>query len=120
ACSGVYALPYTTLFRSQGLVVLRDQAGRPAGGFAVHRLTARAPGAARVTLEPLTPGLWRLALAMPAGSGGSDVELDVSFDGERIGSRTLPVAVVPQVAGSRVPPSGGSAVDPGPRGAGPL
>lgn len=104
----------------QGLVVLRDQAGRPAGGFAVHRLTARAPGAARVTLEPLTPGLWRLALAMPAGSGGSDVELDVAFDGERIGSRTLPVAVDPQVAGSGFRASGGCAVDPGLLGAGQL
>lgn len=94
----------------RALVVLRDDAGRPAGGFAAHRLTAHAPGAAHVALEPVTPGLWRLDLAMPAGSGGSSVELTVAFDGEPIGSRALPVAVDPQVADSGFRASGGCAV----------
>lgn len=99
-------------FPLQGLVILRDAQGRPAGGFSRHRLTASASGAERVELHEETAGLWRLVVAYPQASGGTTAELTIAFDGTPLATKRIPIAVDPHVAASGFRASGGCAWTP--------
>jgi subtilisin family serine protease len=101
---------------------LRDDASRPADGFAAHRLSLELDNAQ--VLEPLqrlAPGLYRFALAAPSASGGKTLSVRLLFDGVPISERTLPIAVdrgalvglaMPRggCGFARRPPSGSAAV----------
>lgn len=91
--AAAYAHPDPT-WPLQGLAELRNDAGQLADGFDARRLSLAVERA--LVLEPLqrvAPGMYRFTLAAPAGSGGSNLEVRLRFDGMTITSRTLPIAV---------------------------
>jgi hypothetical protein len=109
-------------FSLEGILELRDDAGRIAHGFDEHRLELDVSGGSLV--EPLArqvAGLYRFRVAAPSGSGGRELTLRASFDGRTLAAQTVPIAVDPAlvsgmpsarggcaVAGARVPPASGS------------
>jgi MYXO-CTERM domain-containing protein len=95
----------------QGLVELRDDAGDIVDGFDPRRLTLEPRGA--TFAEPLTrlaPGLWRFAVAAPAGSGGRTLTLTLRYDGRSVTARSLPIAVDRALSSGAVSARGGCAL----------
>lgn len=93
-----------------GLVVLRGPDDEPARGFPAGRLVLEAPGAASVSFVSVSEGLWRLAVAMPEGSGGERLDLRLRYDGRLLAERSVPVGVDPHAAQSGFRASGGCSV----------
>jgi MYXO-CTERM domain-containing protein len=95
----------------EGLVAVRDDAGRIADGFAESRLTLQIGGDSGAHLvetpQRLAPGLYRFRVAAPAGSGGRVLSLAVRFDARVIASTVLPVAVDPALASEAPAARGG-------------
>ncbi len=101
-----------------GFVELRG-AGGIADGFDPSRLTLTAGSASVVeALSRVAPGLWRFAVAAPAGSGGQQLPLQVSFDGKPLMHRNIAIAVNRWVAEEGVTTRGGCAVADGSASAG--
>ena len=78
----------------EALLELRDDADHLADGFDPRRLTVGVTGGAFVE-NPLriAAGLWRFKIVAPPGSGGTELALEVRFDGHVIAHQTLPIAV---------------------------
>ncbi|HWZ92248.1 MAG TPA: S8 family serine peptidase [Polyangiaceae bacterium] len=91
-----------------GYVELRDDVGNIADGFDDQRLHLVAAPA--VISEPLTrvaAGFYGFGLSAPAGSGGSTLHLQISFDDVPIATRDVPIAVDRWVANDGVSARGG-------------
>jgi subtilisin family serine protease len=100
-----------------GYVELRDDDGNVADGFDQNRLGLSAdPATLSEGLTRVAPGFYRFTLTAPAGSGGELLRLLVSFDGQPIAQRDVPIAVDRWVADDGVSARGGCAVG-GSRGA---
>ena len=92
-------------------VDLRDSAGNVADGFDPSRLRLSAENAS--ISEPLTriaSGFYRFALSAPAGSGGQELHLAITFDDHVIMEKDVPIAVDRWVAEDGVSARGGCAV----------
>jgi subtilisin family serine protease len=76
-----------------GLAVVRDEAGRVADGFAEPSLVLVADGGTASGLERVAPGLYRFAVATPAGSGGRELTVALRFEGRTLTSERVPIAV---------------------------
>jgi hypothetical protein len=114
--SASYAHPDPT-WPLTGLLELRDDAGNVVDGFDASRLALAAAGA--TVLEPLTqlaPGLWQFAVAAASGSGGRTLTLAVTFDGQVVAAKELPIAVDRANAGVLPSARGGCALVPAERG----
>jgi MYXO-CTERM domain-containing protein len=98
----------------EGLLELRDDEGRVADGFDLERLTIE-PDLAAFELAPtrLAPGLVRFLLRLPAGAGGKTLRLRVTFDGETLLARDVPVAVDHALSEEAPVARGGCNVAPG-------
>jgi subtilisin family serine protease len=78
----------------EGLIELRDDEGRIADGFEPARLSIAADFAVvHGGLRRVAPGLMSFSLRVPARSGGKTLRLRVTFDGEPLLARDVPVAV---------------------------
>ncbi len=78
----------------QGLLELRDEQDRIADGFDQRRLALSVAGGA--LSEPplrLGPGLYRFSVTAPEGSGGQELQLHLTFDGQVLAARTVPIGV---------------------------
>jgi subtilisin family serine protease len=76
----------------QGLLELRDDDDRVADGFDERRLELRVSGG--LSLEPptrLAAGLYGFRVAAAEGSGGERLRLSLSFDGQLLTSREVPI-----------------------------
>lgn len=93
---------------------LRDADGAIADGFDPARLgvSVRGGSLAQAPMR-LAPGLYRFSVVAPGGSGGTTLTIDVAFDGQRVLSREVPVAVDPGAATGAVSARGGCAVPAG-------
>jgi hypothetical protein len=112
--SASYAHPEPE-WRLQGVLELRDEAGRIADGFDSRRLALAVMGGNLV--QPLTrvaPGLHRFAVSAPRGSGGRELTVQARFDDLLLVSQSLPIAVDPGAKTGVVSPRGGCAVNPAP------
>lgn len=92
-----------------GYVELRDDLGEIADGFDASRLTLAASPA--VVHEPLTrvaPGFFRFNVSAQAGTGGQTLALAVSFDGQPLLTRRIPISVDRWVAQNGVSVRGGA------------
>ena len=88
-------------------------------GFEPARLRlGLAPAELAQPLQRIAPGLHSFALVAPPGSGGTDVELEVLFDGAVIVSKRLSIAVDRHVATDGVAARGGCTFARGSVGAG--
>ena len=77
-----------------GFVELRDDDGKIADGFDSNRLSLSAqPAQISEGLTRVAPGLYRFTLAAPAGTGGQNLRIELSFDGHVVVSKSLPIAV---------------------------
>lgn len=92
----------------EGTVELRHQNLEVALGVPASDLTLKVNGG--IVTRPLTlvrGGLYRFAIAAPAGSGGGVVDVDVLYRGQSLGSRQLAVGVDNWAALGGVEPVGG-------------
>lgn len=90
-----------------GVVELRGSDGKIADGFDPRRLGLATDASVTVPLARAAPGLWRFAVAAPAGSGGTTLDLTVTWDGKSLIERSVPVAVDPWIAANGVDARGG-------------
>ena len=74
-------------------VVLRDEGGQPAGGFAPERLAVTVDGPASSGPIELSPGILHFWLEAQAGVGRQEAIVRVSFDGVQLVERTMPIEV---------------------------
>jgi subtilisin family serine protease len=76
----------------QGLLELRDSSDLVADGFDERRLALAVEGG-RLLQQParLGPGLYGFQAAAPEGSGGGRLRLSLSFDGQLLARRELPI-----------------------------
>ncbi|HEY3493983.1 MAG TPA: S8 family serine peptidase, partial [Polyangiaceae bacterium] len=94
-----------------GLVQVRDDAGRIADGFDAARLSIQVQGGALVHApERSAPGLYRFQVTADYGSGGRDLSIGVRFDGEVLVEKSLPIAVDPALAQALPSARGGCSV----------
>ncbi|MEP7049968.1 MAG: S8 family serine peptidase [Pseudomonadota bacterium] len=94
-----------------GLLDVRDTAGKVADGFDQSRLSLSVQNATvSEALTRVAPGLFRFAVAAAAGSGGQSLHLAVSFDSRPILEKDVPIAVDRWVAEGGVSARGGCAV----------
>jgi len=101
----------------EGLIELRDDDGQIADGFDPGRLALDADFAvAREGLRRVAPGLMAFSLRVPAGSGGKTLRLRVTFDGEALLARDVPVAVDHALSEELPTARGGCSVAPPARG----
>lgn len=78
----------------EALLELRDDAEHLADGFDPRRLTVGVTGGTFVeNPRRIAPGLWRFKVVAPPESGGTQLSLDVRFDGRTLAHQTLPIAV---------------------------
>ena len=104
----------------RGLIELRDDEGRIADGFDPERLSFDADFAVMAEdLRRVAPGLMAFSLQVPAGSGGKTLRLRVTFDGETLLARDVPVAVDHTLSQQTPTARGGCALATAPRGAAP-
>lgn len=91
---------------------LRSADGLPADGFDARRLTVDAPGAqVLASLSRIAPGLYRVKLAAPEGTGGQTLRITALFDGKPfLPTRTLTIAPDPWLASDPIEVKGGCAV----------
>jgi subtilisin family serine protease len=90
---------------------LRDASGNIADGFDPSRL--RLSVTLATVTEPLTrvaSGMYSFAFAAPANTGGQSLHLEISFDGQVIADRDVPIAVDRWVAEGGVSARGGCAL----------
>lgn len=93
---------------------LRDDEGRIADGFDTRRLNlASSGGAIRDGLTRVAPGLYRFTLSAPRNAGGAMLRVELTFDGEPLAARELPIAVDPGAALGPATPVGGCGTVPG-------
>ncbi len=91
-----------------GVLELRAADGSIADGFDAARLKLMvAPAHITTPLTRVAPGLWRFAAAAPAGSGGGELRLDVTWDDQVLIERKLPIAVDRWIASDGVDARGG-------------
>jgi hypothetical protein len=109
ALSSSYARPDGSL-PVEGLLELRDAEGNVVDGFDPSRLGLKhEPAELTEPLRRIAPGLFSFALVAPAGTGGSEIELELLFDGAPVVSRRIPVAVDRHVAEQGLAARGGCA-----------
>jgi subtilisin family serine protease len=95
----------------EGFLQVRDDRGHIADGFEERRLLLEVfEGSVAEPLTRVGRGLYRFQVAAPAGSGGRDLSLSVSFDGRTLAGRTLPIAVDPTLAEELPSARGGCSV----------
>jgi len=75
------------------LVLLRDVAGEPAGGFSAERVSVTVDGPASADSLAVSPGLLAFRVSAQAGSGEREVTLRAFFDGYPLAETTLPIVV---------------------------
>lgn len=92
----------------QGLLELRDEADQIADGFDERALRLTVTGG-KVSKPPtrLAAGLYGFELTAPGGSGGRDLQLELSFDGRLLASRVVPIGVDRWAAEGEPIPRGG-------------
>jgi hypothetical protein len=107
ALSSSYARPDGS-FPVEGLLELRDAEDDVVDGFEPSRLGLKhEPAELAEPLRRIAPGLYSFALAAPEGTGGSEIELAVLFDGAVVASRRIPIAVDRHVAAEGLAARGG-------------
>ncbi|MEM1028909.1 MAG: S8 family serine peptidase [Myxococcota bacterium] len=92
----------------EGTVALRHANLEVAMGIPAEDLTVRVDGG--FVTRPVTRvrgGLYRFAISAPVGSGGGVVDVDVSYRGQSLGRRRLPIGVDTWAALGGVQPVGG-------------
>jgi subtilisin family serine protease len=105
--SGSYAHPDPN-WRLTGYIDLRDDADEIVDGFDPRRLTLTAqPAVIHEQLTRVAPGFHRFVLSAPAETGGRDLRIAVSFDGDVIATKELRIAVDRSVASDGVSARGG-------------
>ena len=98
------------------MLELRDEGGVIADGFTSEELAVELePRGAQHTLVRVAPGMWRMELMAPAGSGGGTLRVRVRFEGAPLLERAVPIAVDRAVAEGRVATRGGCATVPAAR-----
>jgi len=96
-----------------GLLELRDPKDRIADGFDERRLALSARGG--TLSKPATrvaPGLYGFEVTAPAGSGGEELELSLSFDGRVLATRQVRIGTDRWLAEGSPVPHGGCGVAP--------
>ena len=94
---------------------LRDDDGQIADGFEPSRLQMSAePAQIREALTRVAPGFYRFAVAAPKDSGGQTLHIAVSFDGQQIAAKDLPIEPDPWIDTDGLAPRGGCAIGLGP------
>jgi hypothetical protein len=95
-----------------GLLELRDADDLVADGFDERRLLLEVKGGV-LSQAPsrLAPGLYGFQVTAPEGSGGEDLDLELSFDGQTLARRRVPVGVDRWVAEGEPIAQGGCAID---------
>ena len=91
ALAAPYARPDPS-YPLQGLLELRDSADLVADGFDERRLSLAVEGGS-LSQPPtrLGPGLYAFHATAPEGSGGRQLRLSLSFDGQLLARRQLPI-----------------------------
>jgi subtilisin family serine protease len=104
-----------------GLLELRDADDLVADGFDERRLLLEAKGGT-LSQSPsrLAPGLYGFQVTAPEGSGGEALDLELSFDGQTLARRRVPIGVDRWVAEGEPIAQGGCAVSEHGSNAGPL
>lgn len=90
--SSAYARPDAS-FPVWGTIELRRPDGAVATGLDGTKLRVRVTGGGSI-IKPLTKvrgGLFRFAVAGSRGAGGSDMHVEVLYDGVSLGEKTLPI-----------------------------
>jgi hypothetical protein len=98
----------------QGLLELRDAEDQIADGFDERRLELAVRGG-KLSKAPtrLAPGLYGFEVTAPQDSGGERMDLRLSFDGEVLAARQVPIGVDRWLAEGSPTPRGGCQVGPG-------
>lgn len=102
-----------------GLLELRDPKDQIADGFDERRLELAVRGGS--LSKPATrigPGLYGFEVTAPEGSGGDKLRLTLSFDGQVLATRQVPIGTDRWLAEGTPVPHGGCQVAPPTRGAG--
>jgi subtilisin family serine protease len=110
ALSSPYARPDPS-WPVRGVIELRHSNGTVATEVPASRIELLLGGG--VLIEPVAKvraGLYRFAIAAPAGSGGTTMTVDVRYEGQSLGTRSLPVGVDAWAASGGVQPVGGCSV----------
>ncbi len=95
----------------QGLLELRDDRDALADGFDERRLALAVRGGALAQPpQRLAPGLYGFRVSAPAGSGGERLTLQLTFDGEPLAQRELPIGTDRWLAEGTALPHGGCSV----------
>jgi hypothetical protein len=93
-----------------GLLELHDSLGNIADAFEPNRLQLSVtPRPSEQSLVRVGPGLWKLEVSAPPGSGGATLQIEVRFDGRLVAARKLPIAVDREIATDGVAARGGCA-----------
>jgi subtilisin family serine protease len=75
-----------------GLLELRDEQDQVADGFDARGLALSVAGGSLLSpISRLGPGLYSFELGAPVGSGGQSLALRLSFDGQLLAERTVPI-----------------------------
>lgn len=95
-----------------GLLELRDPNDLVADGFDERRLALSVKGGT-LSQPParLAPGLYGFQVTAPEGSGGEELDLQLSFDGEVLARRRVPIGVDRWVAEGEPIAHGGCTID---------
>jgi len=96
-----------------GTIELRHGDGDVATGISAGRLTVRVTGGIVIDAPTkVRAGLFRFAVAAPRGSGGSEATVEVLYEGQSLGVRTLPIGVDVWAASGGVKAVGACAIQP--------